>query len=89
MDVDTSPIIRGGKTYTRHLLRESYRTNGQVLHRPLAHLRHGSAAEIEAMRLARRHKPALFMQRLPLLLFLSSEGSQSTQASAVSEAGKH
>ena len=36
MYIDTSHLIRGGKTYTRHLLRESYRANGKVLHRTLA-----------------------------------------------------
>src|SRR5919109_2905824 len=59
MYVDTSHITRGGKTYTRHLLRESYRANGQVLHRTIAHVSHCAAAEIEAMRLALRHKEAL------------------------------
>jgi hypothetical protein len=59
MYIDTSHIIRGGKTYTRHLLRESYRANGKVLHRTIANVSHCSAAEIEAMRLALRHKEAL------------------------------
>src|SRR6266849_5644838 len=59
MYIDTSRITRGGKTYTRHLLRESYRANGKVLHRTIAHVSHGSEAEIEAMRLALRHKEAL------------------------------
>jgi DDE family transposase len=59
MYVDTSHITRGGKTYTRHLLRESYRANGKVLHRTIANVSHCSAAEIEAMRLALRHKEAL------------------------------
>jgi hypothetical protein len=31
MYIDTSRITRGGKTYTRHLLRESYRAHGKVL----------------------------------------------------------
>jgi Transposase DDE domain len=57
--IDTSHITRGGKTYTRHLLRESYRANGKVLHRTIAHVSHCSAAEIEAMRLALRHKEHL------------------------------
>ena len=56
---DTSPILRGGTTYTRHLLRESYRAHGQVLHRTLAHLRPCSAAAIAAMRLALRHQQDL------------------------------
>src|SRR6266571_4444890 len=59
MYIDTSHITRGGKTSTRHLLRESYRANGKVLHRTLAHVRHGAAAEIEALRLALRHQEAL------------------------------
>jgi transposase len=56
MYIDTSHIPRGGQTSTRHLLRESYRANGKVLHRTMANVSHCSAAEIEAMRLALRHK---------------------------------
>ena len=59
MYIDTSHITRGGKTYTRHLLRESYRAHGKVLHRTIANVSHCSAAEIEALRLALRHKEAL------------------------------
>jgi hypothetical protein len=59
MYVDTSHITRGGKTYTRHLLRESYRANGKVLHRTIANVSHCSAAEIAALRLALRHKEDL------------------------------
>ena len=59
MYIDTSHITRGGKTYTRHLLRESYRANGKVLHRTIANLSPCSDAEIEAMRLALRHKEKL------------------------------
>src|SRR5438093_11112409 len=59
MYIDTSHITRGGKTYTRHLLRESYRANGKVLHRTIANVSQCSAAEIEAMRLALRHKEDL------------------------------
>src|SRR5262250_1583710 len=59
MYIDTSHITRGGKTYTRHLLRESYRANGKVLHRTIANVSHCSKAEIEAMRLALRHKEEL------------------------------
>jgi Transposase DDE domain len=59
MYIDTSRITRGGKTYTRHLLRESYRANGKVLHRTIANLSQCSEAEIEAMRLALRHKGEL------------------------------
>ncbi len=56
MYIDTSHITRGGKTYTRHLLRESYRANGKVLHRTIANVSQCSEAEIEAIRLALRHK---------------------------------
>jgi hypothetical protein len=59
MYIDTSRITRGGKTYTRHLLRESYRAHGKVLHRTIANVSHCSETEIEAMRLALRHKEAL------------------------------
>src|SRR2546429_4871283 len=59
MYIDTSHITRGGKTYTRHLLRESYRAHGKVLHRTIANVSHCSEAETEAMRLALRHKEAL------------------------------
>ena len=59
MYIDTSHLTRGGTTSTRHLLRESYRANGKVLHRTMANVSHCSAAEIEAMRLALRHKEDL------------------------------
>jgi hypothetical protein len=59
MYVDTSHITRGGKTYTRHLLRESYRAHGKVLHRTIANVSHCSEAEIAALRLALRHKEDL------------------------------
>lgn len=56
MYVDTSTLRRNGKTYTRHLLRESYRENGKVKHRTLANLSHCSPKEVEAIRLALRYK---------------------------------
>ena len=59
MYIDTSHITRGGKTYTRHLLRESYRANGKVLHRTIANVSHCSTAEIAALRLALRYKEDL------------------------------
>jgi hypothetical protein len=59
MYIDTSHITRGGTTYTRHLLRESYRANGKVLHRTIANVSHCSEAEIAAIRLALRHKGEL------------------------------
>ena len=59
MYVDVSHIRQGGKTYTRFLLRESYRDDGKVKHRTIANLSGCSAAEIEAIRLALRHKDNL------------------------------
>lgn len=56
MYVDTSTVRRNGKSYTRYLLRESYRDQGKVKHRTIANLTHCSPAEIEAIRLALRHK---------------------------------
>ena len=57
--IDTSHLTRGGQTSTRHLLRESYRAHGKGLHRTIANVSHGSAAEIEALRWALRHKEDL------------------------------
>ena len=59
MYVDVSHLRQGGKTYTRYLLRESYRDDGKVKHRTIANLGGCSAAEIEAIRLALRHKDNL------------------------------
>lgn len=59
MYVDTSTVRNGGKSYTRHLLRTSYRDNGRVRHRTIANLSHCSPAEIEAIRLALKHKSEL------------------------------
>ena len=56
MYVDTSTVTANGTTYTRHLLRESYRENGKVKHRTIANLSRASPQEIEAIRLALRHK---------------------------------
>lgn len=56
MYVDSSTVTANGKTYTRHLLRESYRKNGKVKHRTIANISKASRQEIEAIRLALRHK---------------------------------
>jgi len=56
MYLDTSTVRQNGKTYTRYLLRHSYRQAGKVKHRTLANLSHCSPQEIEALRLALRHK---------------------------------
>jgi hypothetical protein len=55
--VDISSLRRNGKTYTRYLLRECYREAGKVKHRTIASLSRCSPEEIEAIRLALRHKP--------------------------------
>src|SRR5919198_4731505 len=59
MYVDISSLRRNGKTYTRYLLRECYREEGKVNHRTIANLSRCSAQEIEAVRLALRHKQEL------------------------------
>ena len=48
-----------GKIYTRHLLREAYREEGRVKHRTIANLSKCSGTEVEAVRLALRHKDDL------------------------------
>src|SRR4030067_1516913 len=59
MYVDTSYSTQRGKTYCRHLLRESYRENGKVKHRTLANLSHCSDEEIAAIQLALKYKANL------------------------------
>jgi transposase len=59
MYVDTSTVQQRGKNYTRHLLRESYRENGKVRHRTIANLSRCSEIEVDAIRLALRHKEDL------------------------------
>ena len=59
MFVDSCSRTANGKKYTRHLLRESFRQNGKVRHRTLANLSHCSDEEIEAIRLALKHKADL------------------------------
>lgn len=59
MYVDTAYIKQKGKTYVRHLLRESYREDGKVKHRTIANLSRCSQEEIEAVKLALKHKKDL------------------------------
>ncbi|MBM4275824.1 MAG: IS1634 family transposase, partial [Deltaproteobacteria bacterium] len=59
MYIDTASSSRGGKTYRRHLLRESYREAGKVKHRTIANLSHCSEEEIAAIKLALKHKSDL------------------------------
>ena len=59
MYVDSSPTTINGKTYWRHLLRKSYREGGKVKHHTVANISKCSPEEIEAIRLALRHKKDL------------------------------
>jgi len=56
MYVDTAYSTLRGRTYPRHLLRESFRENGKVKHRTLANLSHCTGEEIAALKLALKHK---------------------------------
>jgi hypothetical protein len=56
MYLDSGTTTLNGKTYQRHLLRESYREDGKVKNRTIASLSHCTFAEIEAIRLALKHK---------------------------------
>ena len=49
MFVDSSVTRLNGKTYTRPLLRETYREDGKVEHRTLANLTHCKREEVEAI----------------------------------------
>jgi transposase len=59
MYVDESTVSHGPKSYTRYLLRESYREGKKMKHRTIANLSRCSPDEIEAIRLALRHKKDL------------------------------
>ena len=60
MYVDSSTVHRpNGKSYTRHLLRSSYREGGKVRHRTVANLSSCSEEEILAIKLALKHKKQL------------------------------
>jgi hypothetical protein len=59
MFVDTCTYKANRKTYTRHLLRESFREKGKVRHRTLANLSRASDEEIQAIKLALKNKHQL------------------------------
>ena len=59
MYIDTSKSVQRGKTYYRHLFRESYREDGKVKHRTLANLSSLPDKVIAAMKLALKHKDDL------------------------------
>jgi hypothetical protein len=56
MYVDTAKTVRHGKTYYRHLLRDSFRENGKVKHHTIANLSKCSEEEIKAIKLALKYK---------------------------------
>jgi len=68
MYVDKSRITVRGRTYTRVLLRQSYRDHGKVKHRTIANLTACSPEEIQGIELAFKHKKDLES------LTLASEG---------------
>lgn len=59
MHLDSSTTKKGDKSYTRHLLRETFREGKKVKHRTIANLSHCSEEEIAAIRLALHHKKDL------------------------------
>jgi transposase len=59
MYIDSCTTNANGKKYTRHLLRESFRQDGKVRHRTLANLSHCSDQEVNAIKLALKHKADL------------------------------
>lgn len=59
MYIDTAKIKRKNKTCTRHLLRTSYREDGKVKHKTLLNLSLCSKDEINALKLALKHKKNL------------------------------
>jgi hypothetical protein len=60
MYVDVAYIRQKRKSYKRVLLRENYRERGKVKHRTIANLSRCSEQEIQAIKLALRHKGDLF-----------------------------
>lgn len=59
MFIDDSTYKRGGKTYRRVLLRNSYRVDGVVHHKTISNLSDCSDKEITAIKLALKHKDDL------------------------------
>ncbi len=57
--IDDPTCTRQGNAFRRVLLRTSYRVNGQVCHDTLTNLSHCSNEEIQALKLALKHKGQL------------------------------
>jgi len=68
MYLDKSKVTIKGKTYSRCLLRESFRENGKVKHRTIANLSQCSPEEIAAITLAFEHKHDLAALKRPVPL---------------------
>jgi len=71
MYVDASTVRHERKSYTRYLLRESNREDKKMKHCTIANLSRCSPDEIEAIRLALRHKKDLkkvIEQSIPVIL---------------------
>ena len=83
MYIDTSTVRIGQKSYTRYLLRESFRDHGKVKHRTIANLSQCSEQEISAMRLAFKHKKQLDTLTAHLDAANASVGQQSVSAPSV------
>lgn len=71
MFIDDSTYKRNGKTYRRILLRNSYRVDGRVRHDTLANLSSATDDEIQAIKLALKHKGDL--SRINKLSDISTE----------------
>lgn len=59
MYIDSAIIKRNKKSYTRHLLRTSFREDGKVKHKTIANLSSCSEDEVAAIKLALKHKKNL------------------------------
>jgi transposase len=59
MYLDSTTIKGKTNSYTRHLLRTSFREDGKVKHKTIANLSNCSEAEIKAIKLALKHKKNL------------------------------
>jgi len=56
MYIESATQHRKGKTYSKHLLRTSFRENGKVKHKTIANLSSCLEDEIRAIKLALKHK---------------------------------
>jgi len=65
MYIDSATIKGNKKSYTRHLLRTSFRENGKVKHKTIANLSSCSEEEIVAIKFALKHKKELLFAQTP------------------------